>query len=1172
MDRDHINYVASVLGGAEKGHGYGLWPPQNIFNTTRLVDGTLKIDSITLPSYLPAVAKAVKAATGQQFVLNLDLSGGVGQMVSSNGLTVDEAGSNLIGVSPMQPVTVIADRAFAGHTLLHTITLPNTLTSFGYNVFAGNSNLYNIFVQGGIPLLPNVVDGDIVGTREGFRWFTDRDGVLYSHDFSILHAFPQARIGNYSVAEAAANAPTTETVIAPYAFYQSRLTSIEMTNVTSVGRNAFTGSSLVVERASGLQVVEHFAVGVNGTSTIVLNEVTLQGVTRIADYAFAWVGRQSRVTGIHLPIGFLSIGQSAFAGNAYIRHADLSLSAITRIYDRAFFGTSALGVSNSQVAYARLVLPDTLQIIGNSAFANSGLSGELTIPVNVVAILSGAFEGASITTVNMLPTTPPPLAPLVWDAESVTRVYVPYLTRSRYESGLGWSGFRDVFASRLFNIQVVACGIHDLLPNKICEHTGEILALTFKAYYFSLVPQVFSLQAPEGFVLDRLIVQSTGEVFFVRGGAVPVFQEFRDIVLVPVFVPINFYITWYTNIPHNLPLQTHFNLTQERVELPHVYKTGHTLAGWFDNPTFIGQAISYVVINGHEQKSFYAKWTPITTAVRLYRDENGAFYRQVDIVFGENFTLTTISQNGHSFMGWHYREAGATHASRVTTGHGYSIQNWHIPHTTYSLFARWRSYTYNIVIDVNGEFSWVDGDGISDELRSVLASQSVPSSAKLTEMFRQSGQGFRDGYRFVGLLDSNGNFINWTIRPTILVDGTAFTITPFFEVEMHTLVFNLNGTIVPITLRMDATINLPTPNQRLGHTFLGWRITNSTSNIISAGDMFTFNRMPDLTRGNEGNARVYLEAVWIGNPYRISFNIAGVTVDLPTNHFIYVGFGTQVGRLGQQYVAHRRGHNFAGWYFGNQRIFNANGTPTLAVWNIAQNVTLQARFEVRNYTITFNANGGTALTQLTFNVNNVATMQSQFASRSTTRTMFQFNGWRLNNASGQVVTQLSQFIDGGSTQVTLFANWLGYRYVLQTGRVYNSAGTFIRTFSITSTLTLNSAVTILDLAGLSRAIAITVSTNVRELSLLGHGGTYTNFRLHINVRTIGLILRLDRVNIEAPVGQHGINSTASFNLDILLVGASSIQAGRGADGINVANYRHGRQGGSGINVPNSNVC
>ena len=92
-----------------------------------------------------------------------------------------------------------------------------------------------------------------------------------------------------------------------------------------------------------------------------------------------------------------------------------------------------------------VTLPDTLKIIGNSAFQYCGALSSITIPSSVTSIGGSAFYGCqSLTSVTILATTPPVLDS-DWTFYNTNNypIYVPAVSVNAYKTATNWSEYAD---------------------------------------------------------------------------------------------------------------------------------------------------------------------------------------------------------------------------------------------------------------------------------------------------------------------------------------------------------------------------------------------------------------------------------------------------------------------------------------------------------------------------------------------------------------------------------------------------------------------------------------------------------------------------------------------------------------------------------------------------------
>ena len=352
----------------------------------------------------------------------------------------------------------IADEAFCDCSNLISITIPNSVTTIGYNAFYGTTwydNQPNGLVyagkvaykyKGGVPANTSLTieDGtlgiaiDLFGesydcdnltsitipnsvTSIGDEAFANCSG-LTSINVESGNTKYDSRNSCNAIIEKATNTliqgckttviPNSVTSIGDYAFYGSGLTSITIPNsVTSIGSSAFSGCSSLTSVTMG-----------NGVTTIGesafsycsgLTSVTMgNGVTTIGERAFSGC---SSLTSITIPDNVTTISEHLFDHCSKLTTVSLP-DDITSIGNYAFYECSLL---------SSISLPDGITTIGEAAFALSGLTS-ITIPNSVTSIGGWAFGGCTgLTSVTFDNSTPTLGDEVFYNSSNLTDIYYP---------------------------------------------------------------------------------------------------------------------------------------------------------------------------------------------------------------------------------------------------------------------------------------------------------------------------------------------------------------------------------------------------------------------------------------------------------------------------------------------------------------------------------------------------------------------------------------------------------------------------------------------------------------------------------------------------------------------------------------------------------------------------
>ena len=295
-------------------------------------------------------------------------------------------------------VTSIGYEAFTGCSGLTSVTIGSSVTSIGYEAFYNCYKLVEVYNKSSLNITKGSTNYGYVGyyaknvytTEGGNKLSTDENGyVLYTDGEVIL-------LMGYTGSDTELTLPTGITEIYQYAFVDcSALTSVTIPDsVTSIGESAFVGCSGLtsVTIGSGVTSIGQYAFsGCSGLTSVTIGS----GVTSIGAWAFVGC---SGLTSVTIGSSVTSIGQYAFSGCS-------GLTSITI----PFVGATKDGTSNTHFGYIfgagshygnSSYVPSSLKTvmitggtsIGSDAFYDcSGLTS-VTIGSGVTSIRSYAFS------------------------------------------------------------------------------------------------------------------------------------------------------------------------------------------------------------------------------------------------------------------------------------------------------------------------------------------------------------------------------------------------------------------------------------------------------------------------------------------------------------------------------------------------------------------------------------------------------------------------------------------------------------------------------------------------------------------------------------------------------------------------------------------------------------
>ncbi len=435
------------------------------------------------------------------------------------------------------------------------------------------------------------------------------------------------------------------------------------------------------------------------------------------------------------------------------------------------------------------------------------------------------------------------------------------------------------------------------------------------------------------------------------------------------------------------------------------YKTGYSFAGWAVSsagPAVYtnGQSVTNLTATDGVTVTLYAKWTPNNYTV-IYGGNGSTGGTTANSLhtydLASNLTLNGFTRTGHSFLGWSTVQS----ASSPSYTNGQSVQNLTTaPGGTVNFYAVWSVNTYQITFDASG------GTGGYSAPMLYGAALSAPAVTKT-------------GCTLTG----------WQPAVPSSVGAANATYTAQWSVNSYTVSFNGNGgTGSPssVTQAYGSTVTLPMGFAKTGYTLLGW---NTTAGATTALSSYTVPL---------GDSTLY--AIYVINQYTVSFDANGGTGFTPP---VTQPYGTSVALPTTGFS--KTGYTFLGWNT------TAYATTALTECTVPDgNVTLYAIYEADDYTITFDANGGTAVNPITGEYGNAVSEPAAPA-----KTGYTFNGWY---ADPGLLTPVAWPYTIGASNSTFYAKWTANTYTVSYDANNGDAGNTpasSHTYGIAANLTTN---------------------------------------------------------------------------------------------------------------------
>ena len=258
-----------------------------------------------------------------------------------------------------------------------------------------------------------------------------------------------------------------------------------------------------------------------------------------------------------------------------------------------------------------------------------------------------------------------------------------------------------------------------------------------------------------------------------------------------------------------------------------------------------------------------------------------------------------------------------------------------VPADVTALTVQWTAPTYAVTLNTNG--GTINNGNVTGYTYGVGAT--LPTADDLTYT----------GYTFKGWYDNE----NLTGSPVTAIGGTETGNKEYWakwEINQYTITFDANGgsEIAPITQDYGTNITAPANPTRKGYTFKGW--DKEIPKTMPAENMT-------------------VKAQWEINQYAITFDTNGGSEIAP----ITQNYGTKITAPADPT---RKGYTFKGW--------DKEIPETMP----AENMTVKAQWEINQYTITFDTNGGSEIAPITQNYGTKITTPAD-----PTRKGYTFKGW-----------------------------------------------------------------------------------------------------------------------------------------------------------------------------------
>ncbi len=754
-----------------------------------------------------------------------------------------------------------------------------------------------------------------------------------------------------------------------------------------------------------------------------------EGITIIPKHIF-WMADFYQCD-IVIPKSVQIIGEGAFYEATGIKSITFEEgSCLKRIEATAFKG----------INLQEIILPATLEYIGEEAFKNNGLS-EIVLPISLKTLDSYAFDNN------------PYLSRLVIESDDInkseywcsgifrncclnqikwgdncTRIPQKFFTSARFDNciitipktvkviereafrGAGnVSGIVFESGSQLYKIEDYGISSMALTELELPASLKEIgvQGVAYNLFEYIKIPASVKSIGYQGFVgninlkvaeLPSGDIKIGGECFRLcaygfsvrcaKGTAAEAWAKKNSIP-----IKYSYKITYHLNGGTNSALNPILFDGGSTISLYAPERTGCTFAGWYKDQYFKN---SFTGKTGNANLSLYAKWNYIPYTI-TFDSAGGSYVADKSYnVATATFSLPTPKLEGYNFMGWYDKDTGVrvTSIAKGSTGNR-------------SLEAHWKENYYIIKFNANG------GTGTMGSL-----------DATFTEEITLTDNSFvRTGYYFDGWnTRADGRGTSYADKETVsgLSRTNKATVNLYARWVLvdYSIDYNLDGGANnkknPTTFYITSKeIKLANPS-KTGYTFMGWYKYED----------FSGNKVTKIPRKTHED--VVLFAKWQENSYSVAFNLNGGKLleneSIPARAgYMYTDAYDLPGEIAEKQYYTLTGWNTKTTGKGVHYDLNENVSEVYPV--NGKTITLYAEWTADSFDIEYILDEGTN------NIGNpeVRTHVADVVLKNPSKAGYTFKGWYLDEDFTKKITKLPKLMkdsDGELVEnITLYAKW-----------------------------------------------------------------------------------------------------------------------------------------------------
>lgn len=423
-----------------------------------------------------------------------------------------------------------------------------------------------------------------------------------------------------------------------------------------------------------------------------------------------------------------------------------------------------------------------------------------------------------------------------------------------------------------------------------------------------------------------------------------------------------------------------YDYGEEIAEISDPTRVGHKFLGWSETVPETMPDRDLILEGAWKVEEYTVKFDA--------NYEGAAEINNKKATFGETLSMPTVTREGYDFDGWYTAATGGVHYEDSTVFGDLGADGAEL-----QLYAHWSINSYNITYTLAEGEKWADNTTapvvVPYDYAETIAAQAAP---------------VKTGYTFVKWIFKDADNVAYTGETMPAFNLTA---TASWKINQYTISFVENGgsEVPDITKNYGESVTKPADPTKAGYDFGGWYEDDEFG-----GSAYVFSTMP----AND----VTLYAKWNIHSYTVDFNMNGGTPQAESvtenyNETINLPSGIT-----------KTGYEFMGWFDNAGCTGDALGsTYTLpAKAENGAHITLYAKWQVKENTISFNSMGGNEVPSITQEYGTPVTPPAD-----PERAGYDFLGWYENeDCSGNKYV----FTTMPAESITLYAKWAKHEYTV----------------------------------------------------------------------------------------------------------------------------------------------